>query len=416
MQLLISLSALLLSVMLVQMGIGALRPFDTISGAALGFTGVEIGLVASGHFIGFLGGCLIGPKLVYRAGHSRAFAILAAVGVISIIAHTIQADPYFWTFARIFGGFAVAGCYTVIESWLQAKATNHIRARVFSIYRIADFAGQIFANSLIGVLTPASYLSYNILAMIMCLALIPLAVTLSKEPGLPETNKLRPLLAYKISPLATLGVVIAGVSTAAFGSIAPLYAANIGMSTLEISYFLTAAVIGGIIVHPPAGFLADQFDRRSVLMFFSILSTIVCLVVGTGIVEPNGQDHFGSLLFALLFGFSTFPIYSLSVAHANDFASPHDVLDLSASLIFFYALGAIISPVIAGYVIGAFGTPYLFVYISVAHIVLMVFTVVRAIARPVSDNDKPYAYYPRTTMFIANILRGRGGSHKDDKD
>ncbi|MDA9897483.1 hypothetical protein N9D90_01615 [Alphaproteobacteria bacterium] len=37
MQLLISLSALLLSVMLVQMGIGALRPFDSISGAALGF-------------------------------------------------------------------------------------------------------------------------------------------------------------------------------------------------------------------------------------------------------------------------------------------------------------------------------------------------------------------------------------------
>ena len=163
MQLLISLSALLLSVMLVQMGIGALRPFDSISGAALGFTSVDIGLIASGHFAGFLCGCLLGPKLVYRAGHSRAFAILAAVGVISIIAHTIKADPYFWTFARILGGFAVAGCYTVIESWLQAKATNQIRARVFSIYRIADFAGQIFANSLIGVLTPASYISYNIL-------------------------------------------------------------------------------------------------------------------------------------------------------------------------------------------------------------------------------------------------------------
>ena len=229
MQLLISLSALLLSVMLVQMGIGALRPFDSISGAALGFTSVDIGLIASGHFAGFLCGCLLGPKLVYRAGHSRAFAILAAVGVISIIAHTIKADPYFWTFARILGGFAVAGCYTVIESWLQAKATNQISARVFSIYRIADFAGQIFANSLIGVLTPASYISYNILAMIMCLALIPLAVTLSKEPSLPTTQKFRPFLAYRISPLATLGVVIAGISTSAFGSIAPLYAANLGM-------------------------------------------------------------------------------------------------------------------------------------------------------------------------------------------
>lgn len=415
MQLLISLSALLLSVMLVQMGIGALRPFDSISGAALGFTSVDIGLIASGHFAGFLCGCLLGPKLVYRAGHSRAFAILAAVGVISIIAHTIKADPYFWTFARILGGFAVAGCYTVIESWLQAKATNKIRARVFSIYRIADFAGQIFANGLIGVLTPASYISYNILAMIMCLALIPLAVTLSKEPSLPKTKIFRPFLAYKISPLASLGVVTAGISTSAFGSIAPLYAANLGMSSLEISYFLTAAVIGGIIVHPPTGLLADRFDRRSVMMFFSILSTVVCLAISSDLVEISGQGHGGSLILALLFGVSTFPIYSLSAAHANDFAGPDDVLDLSASLIFFYALGAIISPIIAGYIIGRFGTPYLFIYISLAHIFLMSFTVLRAIARPVSTDDKPYAYYPRTTMFIANIIRGRNASDKRKK-
>jgi len=415
MQILISLSALLLSVMLVQMGIGALRPFDSISGAALGFTSVEIGLIASGHFAGFLCGCLLGSKLVYRVGHSRAFSILAAVGVISIIAHTIKADPYFWTFARILGGFAVAGCYTVIESWLQAKATNKIRARVFSIYRIADFAGQIFANGLIGVLTPASYISYNILAMIMCLALIPLAVTLSKEPSLPKTKIFRPFLAYKISPLASLGVVTAGISTSAFGSIAPLYAANLGMSSLEISYFLTAAVIGGIIVHPPAGLLADRFDRRSVMMFFSILSTFVCLAIGSDLVEISGQGHGGSLLLALLFGVSTFPIYSLSAAHANDFAGPDDVLDLSASLIFFYALGAIISPIIAGYIIGRFGTPYLFIYISFAHIFLTSFTVLRGIARPVSSDDKPYAYYPRTTMFIANIIRGLNASDKRDK-
>ena len=39
----------------------------------------------------------------------------------------------------------------------------------------------------------------------------------------------------------------------------------------------------------------------------------------------------------------------------------------------------------------------------------------RVIARPVSSDDKPYAYYPRTTMFIANIIRGRNASDKRDK-
>ena len=79
MRLLISLSALLISTLFVQMGIGSLRPFDAISGQALGFSPVQIGLLASGHFAGFLLGCIFSPHLVRRAGHSRAFAVMAGV-------------------------------------------------------------------------------------------------------------------------------------------------------------------------------------------------------------------------------------------------------------------------------------------------------------------------------------------------
>ena len=93
MRLLISLSALLVSTLFVQMGIGALRPFDAISGQALGFTPVEIGLLASGHFAGFLLGCIFGPVLVRRAGHSRAFAALALTRTATVLNSAIQV-PY----------------------------------------------------------------------------------------------------------------------------------------------------------------------------------------------------------------------------------------------------------------------------------------------------------------------------------
>ena len=105
MKTIISLSALLVSVVLVQMGIGSLRPFDTISGQALGFSSIEIGFIASGHFAGFLLGCLFSPNLVKRVGHSRAFAVMAGVAVISIIAHPIYPDPLFWVFIRVFSLF-----------------------------------------------------------------------------------------------------------------------------------------------------------------------------------------------------------------------------------------------------------------------------------------------------------------------
>ncbi len=141
-----------------------------------------VGLLASGHF------AIFGPVLVRRAGHSRAFAVMAGMAVISIIAHPILPDALFWAFIRILSGFSVAGCYTLIESWLQAKITNAIRGRVFSIYRLVDMSGQVIANAMIAMRVPGSYVSYNIIAIIMCLAILPLAVTQSKEPELPAES------------------------------------------------------------------------------------------------------------------------------------------------------------------------------------------------------------------------------------
>ena len=83
MRLLISLSALLLSTLFVQMGIGSLRPFDAISEQSFNFTSVKIGFLASGHFAGFLLGCVFSPYLVRLASHSRAFAVIAGAAVTS---------------------------------------------------------------------------------------------------------------------------------------------------------------------------------------------------------------------------------------------------------------------------------------------------------------------------------------------
>jgi hypothetical protein len=54
----------------------------------------------------------------------------------------------------------------------------------------------------------------------------------------------------------------------------------------------------------------------------------------------------------------------------------------------------------------------MFVYISLAHIVLLFYTIYRNFIRPAVKLVHPYAYVPRTTLFIANILRNRGGTAK----
>ena len=53
MRLMISLSALLLSVIFVQVGSGSLGPLDALSGLKLEFSSTSIGYLGSAHFVGF---------------------------------------------------------------------------------------------------------------------------------------------------------------------------------------------------------------------------------------------------------------------------------------------------------------------------------------------------------------------------
>jgi MFS family permease len=416
MRLLISLSALLISTFFVQMGIGSLRPFDAISGQVLGFTPVEIGFLASGHFAGFLLGCIFSPILVRRAGHSRAFALMAGIAIISIIAHPIYPEATFWTAIRLLSGFSVAGCYTLIESWLQAKATNEIRGRLFSVYRIIDMSGQLMANAMIATLTPASYISYNIIAIVMCLSILPLALTQSKEPELPETVSYQPLFAYHVSPLAALGVVVAGLSTATFGSVGPIYALAVGLDISQIALFLVVSIIGGMLSQFPAGLLADRLSRRVVLLALSIMASVLCMVMTLPLADMKPAGIPLVYVLSFLFGLTTFPIYSICAAHASDFVDSRKMMTLSASLIFFYASGAIVSPLIAGWIIAKYGAPMMFSMISAAHVTLMLYTIWRYFARPTLPALRRYAYVPRTSMFIASILRPRRSRNKDDHD
>ena len=180
MRLALSFAALFLSVMFLQLSSGAMGPLDALSGAQSGFSTTQIGLLGSAHFIGFFIGCWSAPRLMGSSGHIRAFAAFAACGAIGAMAHPIWIDPLGWSLMRVLSGFAIAGCYTVVEAWLHAKVTNQTRGRMMGIYRVVDLGASLVAQLMIGILDPVSYVSYNILAILVCMSLLPLMVTTAK--------------------------------------------------------------------------------------------------------------------------------------------------------------------------------------------------------------------------------------------
>lgn len=402
MRLLISFAALFLSVVLLQLGAGGLAPLDAISGLALDFTTEEVGLLGSAHFLGFFAGCWWAPRVMGSVGHSRAFAVFTAAGTIGILTHMMIVNPVAWAVMRVLAGFCVAGCYTIVESWLQAKVTNETRGRTMGVYRVVDIGGSLGAQLLIGVLEPASYVSYNLLALFCCAALLPLALTRAAQPETPAAPRLRPALAWQRSPLAAAGVVVSGLTTAAFRMVGPVYGVEVGLSTDQIAIFLAAFVLGGALAQYPAGWFADKIDRRWVLIWLSVAAIGTC----AGTIALAGGGTGAVLLASGLFGFATFPIYSVSAAHAHDFAQSHERVELSAALMFLYAIGAIASPWIASVLIASYGPASMFVFISLAHVVLIAFGFLRMRARPTEAERTPYVYAPRTSFLIGRLLRG----------
>ncbi|SDW16495.1 MFS transporter [Litoreibacter albidus] len=407
MRLMISFAALFLSVVLLQLSSGGVGPLDALSGLTLDFTKGEVGLLGSAHFFGFFIGCWWAPRAMGSVGHSRAFAAFAATGAIGLLAHMLIVDPYAWALMRIASGLCVAGCYTVIEAWLHSKVTNETRGRAMGTYRSVDMGASLLAQLMIGVLEPASYVSYNLLALLCCASILPLTLTTARAPETPSAPRLRPMLAITRSPLAVAGVMVAGLNSAAFRMVGPIYGQEVGLRPDQIGIFLAAFVAGGALAQVPSGWLADKYDRRWVLIWLSVAAIISS---GFTVLSATGGTTL-VMLGAAVFGFTTFPIFSVASAHAHDFATSDERVELSAALMFFYAVGAIASPLGASKLMEAFGPMALFVLMGLAHAVLVIFGLNRMRARATPKKRTPYVYAPRTSFTIGRLLR----RHRDRK-
>ena len=402
MRTLISFAALFISVLLVQLGSGTLGPLDALAGSARGFSTQQIGLLGSSHFLGFFLGCYLAPRYIGSVGHSRAFAAAAAIGAIGALLHPVFDGPYEWAALRLLTGVAVASAYTVIESWLQAKIETKTRGRVFGVFRVVDMSGSILAQGLIAVLDPASYVSYNIVAVFCCLCLLPLSLTKRDPPPTPKAPRLRPIKAALLSPTACAGIIVAGITGASFRMVGPIFGIANELSQSQVALFLTAGVVGGAVAQFPVGWIADKHDRRNVLVGLSAAAIISCLTVAYLTGPGNTTVIF---LGAMMFGMTSYPIYSVSAAYANDFAEKDFVVELNAALIFFYSIGAIASPLAASWLIANYGPAALFLFIAAAHLALILFALYRMTKRKAPRPSAPYTMVPRTSMTVARLFR-----------
>lgn len=395
----VSIYSLLLAIAILLLGSGLLGTALGVHAGMLGFSGITIGVIMSAFFIGYIIGSYFCPDLISQVGHIRAFSVFAAFGTVSVIAHGLIVDPVPWWFLRIITGISMVGLYLVIESWLNTLSTHDNRGKVFSFYIMVTLLSLGIGQYLILVYGAGTLATYALCAIFFVLALIPISVTRLTPPTPVATPKLIIRRLLKISPLGMAGSAATGLSNGAFWGLGALYAHDLGFEEAGIALFMSAVILGGASLQIPIGHQSDNHDRRKVLMLVCFLASATAL--GGYLFAPNSQT--GLLVSAVLFGGFSFAIYSLAVAHTNDYIDPTEVMDATRGLLLLNGIGAAVGPIVAGVLMQVFGSTTLMLYFALIFILLGVFALFRIVVTKGLPSEEQGDFVPISRTGTAAV-------------
>jgi MFS family permease len=399
-------SAILLSVLFFLVGVGLLNTIIPVRAHLEGFSNFTVGLIGSAYYVGFVAGCYAGPRLLARVGHSRTFAVAAGLATACTLALSLFLSEFSWIVLRCLFGVGAACLYMVAESWLNDRATNETRGRVFASYMVVNYLGIVLGQWLFVTARPASFSLFSIAAMAYAVCLIPIGLTRTPQPTHTEVPTLNPLKIFRASPVGVAGCIAVGFANAAVWTFAPIYAEDIGMKRGLLAGFMIAFTLGGALVQIPVGRLSDRMDRRYIIAGVSLLAAIggVCLYL------LGGHNRWLSLGLIGVFGMLSLPLYGLSVAHANDRLPRSMFVEASATLLMLNALASVAGPILAATVTARAGIASLFLYTAIIHVALLTFTLIRvgAKATPADETREPFEPVPGQASPMSVELDPRG--------
>ncbi len=350
---------LLLGVMLLMVGNGVQGSLLGIRGALEGFSTFELSVVMSAYFLGFLGGSRMAPEMIRRVGHVRVFSALGSMISAVLVLYPLMLDWQAWAVMRVLIGFCFSGIYVTAESWLNNTASNETRGQALSAYMIVQMLGIIASQGLLAMGDPSGFGLFIIPSVLVSLAFMPILLADTPAPTFATIKRMSFAQLFRTSPLGCAGMLLTGGVFAAMFGMASVYGAMSAMTIGQIAIFVAAMYVGGLVLQYPVGWLSDRADRRVLILWMSTAGAVV-MAVAAAVPLPFALE----VLVAALLGGIINPLYSLLIAHTNDYLSKEDMPGASAGLIFLNGFGAIFGPLLAGWLMSAIGPKGYFLIIG----------------------------------------------------
>ena len=391
------------------MGMGAIMLAYGYQNALLGvraviedFSLASTGFMMSGYFVGYFIGARTIPSVISGVGHIRVFAAFASVASLAILVHSIFINPLTWFVLRVITGYSMVSIYTIAESWLNDRSSNKNRGKVLSIYMIILYGSMGLGMFMLNFSSPEKFQPFILISVLMSAALLPILLTKRKPPQFKKIQSMSLKDLYNSSPLGMVSAVLYGIVQSALFTLLAVYAAAMNFSIFDISLVTFLLAISGAVSQYPVGYISDKFDRRKVIIYSTfgaaIFAFLAIFSVGTMYLpEGLGSSKLWFYIFLVLFSVCSLPMFSLILAHTNDFITRDKFVAAGAGLQFAFGLGAISGPFLCSVLMGLVGNNGFFVFLIFFHCVIGFYGIHRMKVRPSEDNpDSQFVAVPTT--------------------
>ena len=366
------------------------------------FSLIATGFMMSGYFVGYFIGAKTIPKIISSVGHIRVFAAFASISSLVILIHSIYISPFVWFLLRVMTGICMVSIYTVAESWLNDRANNKNRGSVLSIYMVILYGSMGFGMFFLNFSNPIKLEPFILISILTSAALIPILLTKRKAPTFKKIESMSLKEAYISSPFGIVSSFFYGTIQSALFTLLAVYAAAMNFTIFQISLVTFLLAASGAISQYPIGKLSDMFDRRKVIIIVTFAAAFfaLCGILSSGqMYLPDGlaTSKFWFYIFLILFSFCSLPMFSLILAHTNDFIPKEKFVAAGASLQFTFGMGAMGGPFLCSILMGIVGVNGFFVFLIFFHCLIGFYGIYRSKIREVVENpDSQFVAMPQS--------------------
>ena len=309
---------------------------------------------------------------------------LATMGIFHLLMGTFQTYWLLVIMATL-GGMSISFWH---PSAITALSQKFASRRGFAIAMhgtggsIGEALGPIMVGALLGVVVWQSILQFGAIpALVVAVVVITALRGLRGDPASSIAFSTYISSIYRLirqrGMFTILGVTAGATSAHAIVlTFLPIYlSVDLQYSAFEMSAFISASQVMGILSQPLMGYLSDRYTRKAVL-----LPTLVLL--GFGILAvPLVGTGIPLIITIVIMGGAAFPLIAILVAAAMD-VTQDGIPATTVSLVFSAAiLFSAVTPAIAGILADTYGVKAAFFMASGITFGAAIFTALRSMSR-----------------------------------